>query len=69
MIFKVFYQEDREQVPVRENTKSLYVEAESERQVRASLKERNYNIEYVQRLEGEHLEYEKASTEFEIEQV
>ena len=69
MIYKVYYQEDKEQVPVRENTKSLYVEAETEREVRAKLKERNYHIEFIQALQGEHLEYEKASAHFEIEQV
>ncbi|MBB4824084.1 DNA-dependent RNA polymerase auxiliary subunit epsilon [Sporosarcina luteola] len=69
MIYKVYYQEDKEQVPVRENTKSLYVEAETEREVRTKLKERNYHIEYIQALKGEHLEYEKASSQFEIEQV
>ncbi|MFS0574405.1 DNA-directed RNA polymerase subunit epsilon [Sporosarcina sp. 179-K 3D1 HS] len=69
MIYKVFYQENMLQVPVRENTKSLYIEAESERQVRENLKDRGYNIEYIQALEGSHLEYEQKSPEFQIEQV
>ncbi len=38
MIFKVFYQEKMTEVPVRENTKVLYLEADSERDVRAKLK-------------------------------
>ncbi|RNF40734.1 DNA-dependent RNA polymerase subunit epsilon [Planococcus salinus] len=69
MIFKVFYQENRSEVPVRENTKSLYVEASSEREVRHHLKDRNYNIEFVQLLEDKHLEYEQASQDFEVERL
>ena len=69
MIYKVYYQENAAQVPIRENTKQLYIEADSERSVREKLKDRNYNIELIQLLEGQHLEYEKASSHFEIEQV
>lgn len=69
MIFKVYYQENRNEVPVRENTKSLYVEASSEREVRYHLKDRNYNIELVQLLEGSHLEYEQASQNYEVESI
>jgi DNA-dependent RNA polymerase auxiliary subunit epsilon len=69
MIFKVYYQENRFEVPVRENTQSLYVEAASEREVRNHLKDRNYNIELVQLLEGNHLEYEQASQNYEVESV
>lgn len=69
MIFKVLYQENKAEVPVRENTQSLYVEASSEREVRDHLKDRNYNIEYIQLLEGSHLEYEQASEAFEVESL
>ncbi|WP_033541638.1 DNA-dependent RNA polymerase subunit epsilon [Planococcus sp. CAU13] len=69
MIFKVYYQENRNEVPVRENTKSLFVEASSEREVRDHLKDRNYNIELVQLLEGSHLEYEQAGQDYEIESI
>ena len=34
MIYKVYYQENMLQVPVRENTKCMYIEADSERSVR-----------------------------------
>lgn len=67
MIFKVYYQTNRSEVPVRENTKSLYVEASNEREVRSHLKDRNLNIEYIQLLEGNHLEYEQASPFYEVE--
>ncbi|HWK22656.1 MAG TPA: DNA-directed RNA polymerase subunit epsilon [Ureibacillus sp.] len=67
MIYKVYYQENAQEVPVRENTKSLYLEAASEREVRSYLKDRNYNIEYIQLLEGNYLEYEKNSPNFKLE--
>ncbi|MCA1056598.1 DNA-dependent RNA polymerase auxiliary subunit epsilon family protein [Rossellomorea aquimaris] len=67
MIFKVFYQESKAEVPVRECTHSLYVEAESEREVRQKLKEKPFNIEFVQKLEGAFLEYEQNHHSFELE--
>ncbi len=69
MIYKVYYQENVLEVPVRENTKSMYIEADSVREVRQLLKDRDLNIEYIQLLEGKHLEHEQASTHFELEQV
>lgn len=66
MIFKVYYQESKNEVPVRENTKTVYVEAASEREVRQSLKNRQINIEFVQQLEGQYLEYEKNHKNFEL---
>ncbi|PIC66526.1 hypothetical protein CSV78_12015 [Sporosarcina sp. P16a] len=69
MIFKVYYHLNVHEVPVRENTLSLYVEAETEKEVRDQLKGRDLMIEYVQKLEGEHLTYEQASPDFRVEQV
>lgn len=66
MIFKVYYQESKNEVPVRENTKTVYLEAASEREVRQSLKNRQINIEFVQQLEGQYLEYEKNHKNFEL---
>ena len=40
MIFKVYYQENVTEVAIRENTKTIYVEAESVRQVRHIVKKR-----------------------------
>jgi DNA-dependent RNA polymerase auxiliary subunit epsilon len=37
--------------------------------VRTHLKDRNYNIEFVQLLEGSHLEYEQASQNYEVESI
>jgi DNA-dependent RNA polymerase auxiliary subunit epsilon len=67
MIYKIYYQENVHEVPVRENTKSMYVEASSEREVREKLKGRPYNVELVQLLEGNHLEYEQATANFKVE--
>ncbi|GGJ74820.1 DNA-dependent RNA polymerase auxiliary subunit epsilon [Anoxybacillus voinovskiensis] len=69
MIFKVFYQENANEVPVREKTKTLYIEAQSERDVRQKLKERNFNIEYIHPLEGAHLEYEKQNPNFSVLEI
>ena len=69
MIYKVYYQETMLQVPVRENTMSMYIEADSERSVRQKLSDRGYNIEYIQLLEGIHLEHEQAAPYFELEEV
>ncbi|SPT92584.1 Protein of uncharacterised function (DUF1447) [Bacillus subtilis] len=46
MIYKVFYQEKADEVPVREKTDSLYIEGVSERDVRTKLKEKKFNIEF-----------------------
>lgn len=69
MIYKVYYQENALEAPVRENTKSLYIEADSERDVRAKLKDRKYNVELIQLLDGNHLEYEQASSNFKVEKL
>ncbi|QDP40037.1 DNA-dependent RNA polymerase subunit epsilon [Radiobacillus deserti] len=67
MIYKVLYQEVPTEVPVRERTKSLFVEAESERKVRTFLADRKINIEFIQQLDDAHLEYEKTSEDFAVE--
>ncbi|MEW9501464.1 DNA-dependent RNA polymerase subunit epsilon [Jeotgalibacillus marinus] len=69
MIFKVYYQESATEVPVREKTKTIYLEAESEKDVRLKLSHRNYNIELVQKLEGKYLEYEQNHANYQLEQV
>ncbi len=69
MIFKVLYQEHAEEAPVREETKTLYIEAENVREVRSKLADRNYNIEYVQELSEAHLAYEQQSEDFKVEKI
>lgn len=56
MIFKATYQETKTQVPLRENTKSLYIEADSLAEARAKFDANTpYNIEYLQELTPAHL--------------
>ena len=69
MIFKVLYQEVPDEVPVRERTKSLYIEAESVREVRKKLQNHQYHIEFIEALDDNHLAYEKQSEDFKLEQV
>ena len=65
MIYKVFYQESKEQNPKREQTKVLYIDAETEVLSRQLVEDITpYNIEFLQLLEGNHLEYEKENTDF-----
>ncbi|MHD0398085.1 DNA-dependent RNA polymerase subunit epsilon [Staphylococcus simulans] len=68
-IYKVFYQDDKSEVIVRENTQTIYVEGNSEEEVRKYLKDRNYNIEFITKLEGAHLEYEQKSEDFDVEHI
>lgn len=69
MIYKVLYQENPHQVPVRENTKALYLEAESEKEVRKKLADRDILIEFIQPITGKFLEYEQKSENFKLEQI
>ena len=67
-VFKVFYQENAE-IPVRENTQVVYVEADGVPAVRKYLDDRNYNVELVQELSEAYLEFEKQSEDFKVEKV
>ncbi|WP_077211366.1 DNA-dependent RNA polymerase subunit epsilon [Bacillus dakarensis] len=69
MVFKVYYQELMKEVPVREKTKSLYVEAESVREVRTKLADRPYNIEFVTPVQGAFLEYEQKNEDFKVLEI
>lgn len=68
MIYKVNYQETKHQAPLRESTKSLYIEASSIRDVREKLaKHTPYTIEYIEKLGQAHLEYEQETNpDFEV---
>ncbi|WP_338469971.1 DNA-directed RNA polymerase subunit epsilon [Niallia sp. XMNu-256] len=69
MIFKVFYQESKMQVPVRENTKSLYIEGESIQEIRIKLAQYPYNIEHITPIEDAFLEYEKQNEDFNVLEI
>lgn len=69
MIFKVLYQENLYEVPVREHTKAFYIKGESAREVRQKLADKEINIEYVQLLGGPHLEYEQKNENFTVLEI
>lgn len=69
MIFKVYYQETKTQVPVRENTKTIFVEGESVRDIRRKLADKPFNIEIVIPLEGSVLEYEKLNEDYKVLEI
>ncbi|MBE9390078.1 DNA-directed RNA polymerase subunit epsilon [Vagococcus salmoninarum] len=67
MIFKVYYQATKIRNPKREQTQVLYIEAETEVAARQLVEDNTpYNIELVQLLDGNHLDYEKENTEFSL---
>jgi DNA-dependent RNA polymerase auxiliary subunit epsilon len=66
MIFKVYYQESIKEVPVREKTKTLFIEGESIRDVRSKIADRGYNVEFVQEVKGAHLEYELQNEDYKV---
>ncbi|WP_141431340.1 DNA-dependent RNA polymerase subunit epsilon [Bacillus sp. 03113] len=69
MIFKVYYQELITEVPVREKTKTLFIEANSERDVRTKLAKNPYNIEFVTPVDNAFLEYEKQKEDFTVLEI
>lgn len=65
----MFYQESATEVPIRERTKSFYMKAESERQIRSHLKDQPINIEYIQPIDETFLEYEKQNEDFKVLEI
>lgn len=67
MIYKVYYQETKIRNPKREDTKSIYVQGESDVVVRQQVEENTpYNIEYIQALDDNHLAYEQENADFKL---
>jgi DNA-dependent RNA polymerase auxiliary subunit epsilon len=69
MIFKVYYQESIKQVPVRENTKTLFIEGESVRDVRSKIADRGFNVEFVREVKGAYLEYEQQNEDYKVLEI
>ena len=67
MIYKIYYQETKDRNPKREQTHSLYIEAD-DAVIARRLVEQNtpYNIEFVQELEEKHIAYEKENADFKL---
>ncbi|MFV8210568.1 DNA-dependent RNA polymerase subunit epsilon [Streptococcus pluranimalium] len=73
MIYKVFYQETKDRSPRRETTKVIYVEIDAKEELEGRIKARKlieeqttYNIEHIELLSDNHLEYEKEHGVFEL---
>jgi DNA-dependent RNA polymerase auxiliary subunit epsilon len=68
MIFKVYYQESKKETPRRENTRSLYIEAESKPDAIKRVEENNkdFNLEQIELLEGKALEYEQQGVNYKL---
>ncbi|MFC6180131.1 DNA-directed RNA polymerase subunit epsilon [Lactiplantibacillus daowaiensis] len=67
MIYKVYYQETKQRNPQRETTQSLYLEADTEVDARVLVEDNTeYNIEFIEPLEGNFLDYEKENPEFQL---
>ncbi|MFD6439408.1 DNA-dependent RNA polymerase subunit epsilon [Peribacillus sp. NPDC060186] len=66
MVFKVYYQVTISEVPIRENTKTMFVEGESVRDVRLKLIKEPYNVEFVTAVTGAYLEYEKQNEDYKV---
>lgn len=62
MTFKVYYQPSKNTTPRRENTQSLYLEADSEATARMLVEENtNYNVEFIELLDEKALAYEQEN--------
>ena len=62
MTFKVYYQPSKNTTPRRENTQSLYLEADSEAAARVLVEENtNYNVEFFELLDEKALAYEQEN--------
>ncbi|UQS82724.1 DNA-dependent RNA polymerase auxiliary subunit epsilon family protein [Bombilactobacillus folatiphilus] len=67
MIYKVLYQDNTVQNPRRETTETLYTEGESAIDIRAVIEDKtDYNIESIEELTGNYLEYEQKSSNFQL---
>lgn len=67
MIYKVLYQPNPQENPKRESTKSLYLNANTEAEVRDLIRDNtSYTVEYIQPIAGKHLEFEQKEPDFKI---
>ncbi|MBF0817931.1 DNA-directed RNA polymerase subunit epsilon [Streptococcus acidominimus] len=73
MIYKVFYQEAKDATPRREQTRALYLDIDAKDELEGRIIARQlvethtaYNIEFIELLSENHLEYEKTHANFSI---
>ncbi|WP_125546908.1 DNA-directed RNA polymerase subunit epsilon [Levilactobacillus lindianensis] len=67
MIYKVYYQNDKKRNPKREETHSLYLEADTEVEARAQVEAHtDHNIEFIEAMEGKTLAYEQQNPNYKL---
>lgn len=73
MIYKIFYQENKNHSPRREQTQSLYLDIDAKSELEGRIAARklveentSYNIEFIELLSDKHLEYEKETGAFKV---
>ncbi|BDZ31131.1 DNA-directed RNA polymerase subunit epsilon [Lactiplantibacillus sp. WILCCON 0030] len=67
MIYKVYYQETKKRNPQRETTQALYLEAATEVDARVLVEDNTkFNIEFIEPLEGNFLDYEQKNPEYQL---
>ncbi|MFC6274619.1 DNA-directed RNA polymerase subunit epsilon [Levilactobacillus tangyuanensis] len=67
MIYKVYFQNDQKRNPKREDTHSLYVEADTEVEARAQVEAHTeHNIEFIEAIEGNSLAYEQQNPNYKV---
>ncbi|MCU9533099.1 DNA-directed RNA polymerase subunit epsilon [Streptococcus sp. CSL10205-OR2] len=76
MIYKVFYQDSKDNSPRREQTKSLYLDITADNELKGRIIARqlveektNFNVEYIEALSEKHLAYEKETGAFELTEL
>lgn len=70
MIFKVYYQPSKRINPRRENTEVLYLDTDSEVNARLLVESKTeYNVEFIEGLDEDTLNYEKESPNFKITEL
>nr|WP_211089202.1 DNA-directed RNA polymerase subunit epsilon [Lactobacillus sp. HBUAS51381] len=67
VIYKVYYQNDKKRNPKREDTHSLYLEADTEVEARAQVEAHTeHNIEFIEAIEGNTLAYEQQNPNYKL---
>ncbi|GEP19591.1 DNA-directed RNA polymerase subunit epsilon [Pediococcus argentinicus] len=67
MIYKVYYQESKQENPRRENTHSLYLEAENKSEAIKKVEENtDFNLEQIEALTGKALEFEQQEESYKL---
>ncbi len=67
VIYKVYYQNDKKRNPKREETHSLYLEADTEVEARAQVEAHtDHNIEFIEAMEGKTLAYEQQNPNYKL---